>query len=80
MITISVAVTIVIYLCVSVLKLSRWGRDDNDDDHDNHDNDDHDDDNRNNEGGTLLEKMTVARLQSSANGTTWLTRSSSWPL
>ena len=29
---------------------------------------------RNNEGGSLLEKMTVAGLQSSANGTTWLTR------
>ena len=30
MITISVAVTIVIYLCVSVIRVSRWGRDEYD--------------------------------------------------
>ena len=93
MITISVAVTIVVYLCVSVLKVSRWARwfyedahdeganDDDDEGADDDvedgaydDDDDDDDDDRNNEGETLLEKMTVARLQSSANGTTWLTR------
>ena len=46
------------------------GVNDEDDDDDDHP----DNDNRNNDGGTLLEKLTVARLQSSANGTTWLTR------